>query len=78
MRILEFLWNWPQTNGLDYTHITIVNDDTSVVNKFEASLTDDARVIIYDRHMLIVQTKSEEDYSRSPFLWLAPGFVHLH
>jgi hypothetical protein len=28
---------------------------TSVINKFEASLTDDARVIIYERHMFMVQ-----------------------
>jgi hypothetical protein len=33
----------------------IINDDARVVNKLEASLTDDARVIIYDRHMFIVQ-----------------------
>ncbi len=32
----------------------IVNDDSRVVNKLEASLTDDARVVIYDRHMFIV------------------------
>jgi hypothetical protein len=38
-----------------YKHITIVNDDCSIANKFEASLTDDARVIIYDRHMFIEQ-----------------------
>jgi hypothetical protein len=43
------------TCGLYYEHITIVNDDSNVVNKFEASLTDDAKVIIYDRHMFIVQ-----------------------
>jgi hypothetical protein len=35
--------------------MTIVNDDSRVVNKFEASLTADARVIIYDCHMFIVQ-----------------------
>ncbi len=35
--------------------MTIVNDDSRVVNKLEASLTDDARVVIYDRQMLIVQ-----------------------
>ncbi len=34
----------------------IVNDDSRVVNKLEASLTDDARVLIYDRHMFIVQS----------------------
>ncbi len=33
----------------------IVNDDSRVVNKLEASLTDDTRVIIYDRHMFIVE-----------------------
>ncbi len=32
-----------------------VNDDSRVVNKLETSLADDARVIIYDRHMFIVQ-----------------------
>ncbi len=35
--------------------MTIVNDDSSVANKLETSLTDDARVIIYDHHMFIVQ-----------------------
>jgi len=33
----------------------IVNDDSSIINKLETSLTDDTRVVIYDRHMLIVQ-----------------------
>jgi hypothetical protein len=28
---------------------------TSIVNMFGASLTDDARFVIYDPHMLIVQ-----------------------
>jgi hypothetical protein len=35
--------------------MTIVDDDSRVVNKLEASLTDNARVVIYDRHMFIVQ-----------------------
>jgi hypothetical protein len=35
--------------------MTIVNDDSRVINKLEASLTDDARVIIYDHQMFIVQ-----------------------
>ncbi len=35
--------------------MTIINDDSRVVNKLEASLTDDTRVVIYDRHMFIVQ-----------------------
>jgi hypothetical protein len=33
----------------------IINDDSRVINKLEASLTDDARVIMYDHHMFIVQ-----------------------
>ncbi len=35
--------------------MTIVNDNSRVVNKLESSLTDDARVIIYKSHMFIVQ-----------------------
>ena len=35
--------------------MTIVNDDSRVVNELDASLTDDARVVIYDRYMFIVQ-----------------------
>ncbi len=33
----------------------IVNDDSRDVNKLEASLTGDARVVIYDCHRFIVQ-----------------------
>jgi hypothetical protein len=35
--------------------MTIVNDDSGVVNKLEDSLTVDSRDVIYDRHMFIVQ-----------------------
>ena len=42
-------------SGLYYKPVTIVNNDSRVVNNLEASLTDDARVIIYDCHMSIVQ-----------------------
>jgi hypothetical protein len=42
-------------SGLYCKHIMIVNYDSSVVNKFGASLTDNARVVIYDHHMFIVQ-----------------------
>jgi hypothetical protein len=40
--------------------MTIVNDDSSIINKLGASLTDDARVIIYARHMFIVQATDQE------------------
>jgi hypothetical protein len=42
-----------ESSGLYYKPITIVNDNSSVVNKLQTSLIDDARVIIYDSHMFI-------------------------
>ncbi len=42
-------------SGLYNKPMTIVNDDSRVVTKLETSLTDDARVVIYDSHMFIVQ-----------------------
>jgi hypothetical protein len=44
-----------EVSGMYYKHITIANDDSSIVNNFEASFADAARVIIYDRHMFMVQ-----------------------
>jgi hypothetical protein len=41
--------------GLYYKPMTIVNDDSRVVTKLETSLTDDARAVIYNCHMFIVQ-----------------------
>ncbi len=41
--------------GLYYKHTTIANYVSSVVNKLKALLTDDVRVVIYDRHVFIVQ-----------------------
>jgi hypothetical protein len=41
--------------GLYYKPITIVNDGSSIVNKLETSLFDNARITIYDCHMFIVQ-----------------------
>ncbi len=52
--------------------MTIVNDNSRVINKLGASLTDDARVVIYDRHMFIVpktginQHTSEGEYIQTP------------
>jgi hypothetical protein len=39
----------------------IINDNSSVLNKLETSLIDDARVVIYDRHMFIAQATDEID-----------------
>ncbi len=51
--------------------MTIINDDSRVVNKLEASLTDVSRVIIYDCRMFIVQAtayyaEQYKDYQRQP------------
>jgi hypothetical protein len=45
-------------NGLYYKHMTIINLASSIVNKLEALLTDDARVNIYDHLVIIVQATS--------------------
>jgi hypothetical protein len=45
--------------------MTIVIDDSRVINKLEASLTDDTRVIIYDHHMFIAQATGGGTY----FIW---------
>ncbi len=42
------------TCHLYYKPFTIVNDDSSIINKLETSFIDDARVVIYDHHMYIV------------------------
>ena len=43
------------TSGLYYEHITILNDDSSIVSKWSFILIDDSRVIINDRHRFIIQ-----------------------
>ncbi len=49
---INALW---ATYSLYYKPITIVNDNSSIANKLETSLIDDARVIIYDHQMFVVQ-----------------------
>ncbi len=47
------------TSGLYYKHMPIVNYASSVINKIEALLTDDAWVVIYDRHVFIVHATAD-------------------
>ncbi len=42
-------------SGLYYKHVMIINYVSISVNKLRASLNDDARVVIYDCHMFILQ-----------------------
>jgi len=39
----------------------IVNYDSNIANKFGASLADEARVVIYDHNMFIVQASVQKD-----------------
>ncbi len=55
------------TCGFYYKPITIVNDDYKVVNKLKTSLTDDATVIVCDRHMFEAQATDE----------VCSGFIEL-
>ncbi len=47
------------SRGLYCKHVTIINYASSGVNKLRASLNDNARVVIYHRHMLIVQATDQ-------------------
>ncbi len=42
--------------------MTIINYTSNIVNKLEALLTDEARVIIYDHHVLLVQATGSQSY----------------
>ncbi len=49
--------------------MTTINYASSGVNKLGASLSDDARVVIYDRRMFVVQTTGLEgikSYLKTP------------
>ncbi len=41
--------------GLYYKHLTIVNNDSSVISKWNFKLIDNPRVVIYDHHRFIIQ-----------------------
>jgi hypothetical protein len=46
---------WVKSCGLYYKHITIINDDCSIINKWRVSRSDDTRVVIYDCNMFMIQ-----------------------
>jgi hypothetical protein len=57
------------SSGLYYKPMMIVNDDSRVVAKLETSLTDVARVVIYDRQMFIVYLKTFYDIGTRAIDW---------
>ncbi len=47
--------------------MTIVNEDSRVVNNLKTSLTDDARAVIYDHQMFIVQATGGQRFIVNKF-----------
>ncbi len=58
---LMFVSKTEAYSGLYYKLITIVNDDSSVVNKWRVSCSDNIRVIIYDYNMFKIQATGVPD-----------------
>ncbi len=56
MKMYLTLFLKSEINGLYYKPMTIINEDSRVIHKLEASLIDDARDVIYDCHMFIIQS----------------------
>jgi len=73
--------SWLAFSGLYYKHVTIINYASSSINNLRASLHDNARVIIYDRHMFIVQPTDEchsSDCCGANFcIWFAPSSLFI-
>jgi len=49
-------------SGLYYQHVTIINDDSSVGNKWSFKLIDDTRVVMYDHHKFIIQATGDRKW----------------
>ncbi len=49
--IITYFW---KRSGLYYKHVTIINDDSSIINKWRVSLTDDTTVAIYYCNMFVM------------------------
>jgi hypothetical protein len=60
------------TCGLYYKLMLIINDESRVINKLEASLTDYARVIIHNCHMFIVQATGGQSFKTTYFFVTDP------
>jgi hypothetical protein len=65
------------TSGLNYKHITIVNDDSSIINKCVTSLTDAARVVIYNCNMFIVQATHPSTQTCKKFYKIGQYYIHM-
>jgi hypothetical protein len=67
-----------------YKHVTIVNDDSSIISKWSFKLSDDPRVVIYDCHWFKIQATVLKNVLRSQMLpclnrleWLLLSFTSI-
>jgi hypothetical protein len=68
---------FPTPSGQYYKPITIVKVDSRAINKLETLLTDNARVIIYNRHMFIVQATGDIIFAQLACPLSGVIFVHI-
>ncbi len=64
--------------GLYYKHMTIVNDDSSIISEQSFQLIDDARGVIYDRRMFIIQATDLCQLKSSKSMQLVSSTVVKH
>ncbi len=69
MTKMQHKHNGTHHNDLYYKHMTIVNDDSSIVIKWSSKLIDAAWGVIYDRHMFIVKKATGVVYASVVFLY---------
>ncbi len=64
------------TSGLDYKHMTILNDASSVVSKWSSKVIDDARVIIYDGNLFIIKATGWQYSVSSPIVIMVRVIIY--
>jgi hypothetical protein len=63
--------------GLYYKHVMIVNDDSSIVSNWSFKLIDNARVIIYDRNMFVIQATGLQKFFQPSLIFGSKVIAYL-
>jgi hypothetical protein len=77
MELIQYCY--ADTRGLYYKPMAIANDDSRVIHKLEASLTDDTIFVIYYHHMFIVQAtgmRKTLSWVESVFSMIKPSVIY--
>jgi hypothetical protein len=78
MTLIRTIFDMALISGQYYKHMTIVNYASSIVNRLKALLTDDARVVIYDRHVFILKaTEGYHYYFQQKFVIHESAFTQM-